>query len=72
MERIIDRVAQKQIPQQRPDGSFHPDVMDANTSDLQRSWTLSIVYIMISFQYFDHLFLLMCNIPTTGIWIDGL
>ena len=30
MERIIDRVAKKQIPQQRPDGSFHPGVMDAN------------------------------------------
>ena len=30
VERIIDRVAQKQMPQQRPDGSFHPGVMDAN------------------------------------------
>ena len=30
MERIIDRVAQKQMPHQRPDGSFHPSVMDAN------------------------------------------
>ena len=30
MERIIDRVSQKQMPQQRPDGSFHPGVMDAN------------------------------------------
>ena len=30
VERIIDHVAQKQIPQQRPDGSFHPGVMDAN------------------------------------------
>ena len=30
VERIIDRVAQKQMPQQRPDGSFHPYVMDAN------------------------------------------
>ena len=26
VERIIDRVAQKQIPQQRPDGYFHPGV----------------------------------------------
>ena len=30
VERIIDRVAQKQMPQQRPDGSFHPGVTDAN------------------------------------------
>ena len=30
VERIIDRVSQKQMPQQRPDGSFHPGVMDAN------------------------------------------
>ena len=30
MERIIDRVAQKQMPQQRPDGSFNPGVTDAN------------------------------------------
>ena len=30
MERIIDCVSQKKIPQQRPDGSFHPGVMDAN------------------------------------------
>ena len=30
VECIIDRVSQKQIPQQRPDGSFHPGVMDAN------------------------------------------
>ena len=30
VERIIDRVAQKQMPQQKPDGSFHPGVMDAN------------------------------------------
>ena len=30
MERIIYRVAQKQMPQQRPDGSFHPGFMDAN------------------------------------------
>ena len=29
VERIIDRVAQKQMPQQRPDGSFHPVVTDA-------------------------------------------
>ena len=27
---------------------------------------------MISFQYFAHLFLLMYNLPTTGIWLDGL
>ena len=26
----MDLVAQKQMPQQRPDGSFHPVVMDAN------------------------------------------
>ena len=32
----------------------------------------SIVDIMISFQYFAHLFILMCNLPTTGIWLDGL
>ena len=32
----------------------------------------SIVDIMISFQYFSHLFLLMCNLTTTGIWLDGL
>ena len=30
VERIIDRVAQKQMPHQRPDGSFHPGVTDAN------------------------------------------
>ena len=30
LKRIIDRVAQKQMPQQRPDGSFHPGVTDAN------------------------------------------
>ena len=30
MERIIDCVAQKHMPQQRPDGSFHPGVTDAN------------------------------------------
>ena len=30
MEHIIDRVDQKQMPQQRPDGSFHPGVMGAN------------------------------------------
>ena len=30
VERIIDRVAQKQMPQQRPDGSFHPGVTDVN------------------------------------------
>ena len=26
VERIIDRVDQKQMPQQKPDGSFHPGV----------------------------------------------
>ena len=30
VEHIIDRVSQKHMPQQRPDGSFHPGVMDAN------------------------------------------
>ena len=30
VERIIDCVAQKQMLQQRPDGSFHPGVTDAN------------------------------------------
>ena len=30
VERIIDSVSQKQMPQQRPYGSFHPGVMDAN------------------------------------------
>ena len=30
MERIIDCVAQKQMPQQRPDGYFHPGVTDEN------------------------------------------
>ena len=30
MERIIDRVAQKQMPHQRPDESFHPGVTDEN------------------------------------------
>ena len=30
MEVIIDRVAQKQMPQQRPDGPFHTGVTDAN------------------------------------------
>ena len=30
VERINDLVSQEQMPQQRPDGSFHPDVMDAN------------------------------------------
>ena len=30
MERIIDRVAQKQMPQQSLDGYFHPSVTDAN------------------------------------------
>ena len=30
MEHIIDRVVQKHMPQQRPDGSFHPGVTDAN------------------------------------------
>ena len=30
VERIIDCVAQKQMPQQRPDGYFHPGFMDAN------------------------------------------
>ena len=30
LERIIDLVSQKHIPQQRSDGSFHPGVMDAN------------------------------------------
>ena len=29
VEHIIDCVAQKQMPQQRPDGSFHPGVTDA-------------------------------------------
>ena len=29
VEHIIDRVSQKQMPQQRPDGSFHPCVTDA-------------------------------------------
>ena len=33
VERIIDRVAQKKMPQQRPDGSFHPGVMDANVGN---------------------------------------
>ena len=28
VEHIIDRVAQKHMPQQRPDGSFHPVVTD--------------------------------------------
>ena len=28
VERIIDCVAQKKMPQQRPDGSFHPGVTD--------------------------------------------
>ena len=30
VEHIIDRVAQKQMTQQRSDGSFHPGVTDAN------------------------------------------
>ena len=30
VEHIIDCVAQKQMPRQKPDGSFHPGVMDAN------------------------------------------
>ena len=30
VERIIDRVSQKQTPQKMPDGSFHPGVTDAN------------------------------------------
>ena len=30
VERIIDCVAHKQMPQQRPDGSFHPGVTDVN------------------------------------------
>ena len=30
MERIIDCVSQKKMPQQRPDGYFHPGVTDAN------------------------------------------
>ena len=30
MEYIIDRVAQKQMPQKRPDGSFHPGVTGVN------------------------------------------
>ena len=30
VERIIDCVAQKHMPQQRPDGSFHPSITDAN------------------------------------------
>ena len=30
VERIIDRVPQKQMPQHRPDGYFHPGVMDDN------------------------------------------
>ena len=30
LERIIDRVSQKQMSQQRTDGSFHPGVTDAN------------------------------------------
>ena len=30
VELIIDCVAQKQIPQQMPDGSFHPGVTDSN------------------------------------------
>ena len=37
VERIIDRVAHKQMPQQRPDGSFHTGIMDAkmgNTDQL--------------------------------------
>ena len=37
VERIIYCVAQKYIPQQRPDGSFHPGVMDekmGNTDQL--------------------------------------
>ena len=30
VEHIIDIVSSKQMPQQRPDGSFHPGVTDAN------------------------------------------
>ena len=30
VECIIDLVSPKQMPQQRPDGSFQPGVMDAN------------------------------------------
>ena len=30
VERIIDLVVPKQMPQQRPDGYFHPGVTDAN------------------------------------------
>ena len=33
MERIIDRVAQKQMPRKRPDGSFHPGVTDENMAN---------------------------------------
>ena len=33
MERIIDGVAQKQMPQQRPDGYFHTGVMDASVGN---------------------------------------
>ena len=32
----------------------------------------SIVDIMISFQYFSHLFLLICILPNMGIWLDEL
>ena len=34
VERIIDLVAQKQMPQQRPDGYFHPGVTDAKMGNI--------------------------------------
>ena len=36
VERIIDRVAQKQIPQQRPDRSFHPGVTNAKMKNTEK------------------------------------
>ena len=36
VERIIDLVAQKQMPQQRLDGSFHPGVTDANMGNIDQ------------------------------------
>ena len=44
LERIIDRVAQKQMPQQRPDGCFHPGVNYANMGNTDQL----PVYIKVS------------------------
>ena len=63
VEQIIDRVAPKQMPQQRPDGSFHPGVTDANIPAYVSHSPLFFEIVMNSIRY--------SALSNTGLSIRG-